>query len=87
MNAERTMQLGQLAEAEHKMKQLAIAISGLKKEMRIYLAEHAKPEELEAARVGQLAEHLRKAHEDFESYRNTVTSLRDDLGLPRYEAR
>lgn len=87
MNLERTMKQGQLATAEQEARSLAIRIQGLKRELRIYLAEHQAPQDLEASRVQQLSEDLTSAHMDYEARINTIAALRDDMGLPRYESR
>lgn len=87
MNLERTLKQGQLATAEQEARALAIRIHGLKRELRLYLAEHESPEELEASRVQQLSEDLTRAHMDYEARLKTIASLREDLGLPRYEIR
>ncbi len=81
------MKLGQLAERENEAKILAIAIHGLKLEMRLYLSEHAKPDELAVDRVRQLADELVTAHTRYAVLLTEVAALREELGLPRYEAR
>ena len=81
------MKLGQLAEAEHEAKERALQIAGIKREMRLYLAEHTTPASLEATRLRQLTEGLVEAHARYHAALATSTALREELGLPRYEAR
>lgn len=87
MNLERTMKLGQLAQAEKDAREFAISIDGLKREMRLYLIDNAKPADLNAERVHQLSEHLVKAHGHYAQALDCIAKLREELGLPRYEDR
>ena len=87
MNMERTMKLGQLSEREGDARALAIRIHGLKREMRLYLAEHASLESFDAARVRQLSDDLCEGQARYHVLLKEIGELREELGLPRYESR
>jgi hypothetical protein len=81
MNLERTVKLGQLASAEKAAKEAAIRIDRLKREMRLYLSEHARPEDLDAAKIQQIADDLLAANGDYHGALTTVRALREELGI------
>ncbi len=87
MNMERTMKLGQLSEREGEARALAIRIHGLKREMRLYLAEHLTAEAIDAARVRQISDDLCESHARYQVLLKEIGELREELGLPRYERR
>jgi len=87
MSLERTMKMGQLKEREDEAKTLAIRMAGAKRDLRLYLPEVGKLEDLDPQRIHQLSKELGDAHERYATVLEEIAALREDLGLPRYEAR
>ncbi len=84
---ERLLNQGRLVEAEQKAKGLAIKIHGLKEQLRRQSDPHRRIEDLDVSAMRVTIDGLAEANMQYERLLQEIATLREDLGLPRYEPR
>lgn len=84
---ERLKRQGLLQEKEQRAKYLAILMHGLKDRIRTQTDQHRKIEEIDVSVLRVTVDELTNHNQEYERLLREIAALREDLGLPRYEAR
>lgn len=80
---ERLRQQGLLLQKEQRARHVAVNIYGLKDRVRALVDKHKSIDALDTEALSVAVDELAKADQEFETLKEEIRLLREDLGLPQ----
>lgn len=87
MSDERLRRRGLLAEKEQRAQLLALKVRALKRQLNELTDPHRDIKDINTTELRMHVDDLQAATEAFDALLKEIASLREDLGMPRYEIR